>query len=79
MSPTIFMYKNYRFYFNSREETRMHIHVRTADGEMKIWLEPYVELDKNYGIKNKDVLEILKIAMEKSDDFQKMWKKHFQL
>jgi len=57
----------------------MHIHVRTADGEMKIWLEPYVELDKNYGIKNKDVLEILKIAMEKSDDFQKMWKKHFQL
>ncbi|MFA7576931.1 MAG: DUF4160 domain-containing protein [Candidatus Muiribacteriota bacterium] len=79
MSPTIFMYKNYRFYFNSREETRMHIHVRTADGEMKIWLEPYVELYKNYGIKNKDVLEILKIAMEKSDDFKKMWKKHFQL
>ena len=57
----------------------MHIHVRTADGEMKIWLEPYVELYKNYGIKNKDVLEILKIAMEKSDDFKKMWKKHFQL
>jgi hypothetical protein len=57
----------------------MHIHVRTSDGEMKIWLEPQVELDKNYGVKNKEVLEILKIAMENSDDFKKMWKKHFKL
>jgi hypothetical protein len=31
-----------RFYFNSREESRMHIHVETPDGEAKFWLEPLV-------------------------------------
>ncbi|MCK9225105.1 MAG: DUF4160 domain-containing protein [Candidatus Muirbacterium halophilum] len=78
MSPTILKYKNFRFYFNSREETRMHIHVKTPDGEMKIWLEPEVSLDKNFGVKNKDVLQILKIVMEKENEFKETWKKHFK-
>jgi len=35
MSPTIFRIGNYRFYFFSREENRIHIHVISPDGEAK--------------------------------------------
>jgi len=44
MSPTIFRHKGYRFFFFSREEKRMHIHVFCTDGEAKFWLEPLISL-----------------------------------
>jgi len=59
MSPTFFRIKNYRFYVNGREETRIHIHVQTADVEAKIWLEPNVELFANYGIREDHLKEII--------------------
>ena len=49
MSPTIFREKGYRFFFFSREETRMHVHVHSGDGEAKFWLEPEIELARNLG------------------------------
>jgi hypothetical protein len=42
MSPTILKQGPYRFFFNSREETRMHVHVMTPDGTAKFWLEPWL-------------------------------------
>lgn len=50
MSPTVFRYKGYRFFFFSREEERMHIHVSSDSGEAKFWLEPSVSLAKDYGL-----------------------------
>ena len=47
MSPTVFHEKGYRFFFFSREESRMHIHIYCNDGEAKFWLEPQVELANN--------------------------------
>lgn len=44
VSPTVFKEKGFRFFFLSREETRMHIHVQSGDGEAKYWLEPQIEL-----------------------------------
>lgn len=35
MTPTIFRHGPYRFFFCSREETRMHVHVSHPDGEAK--------------------------------------------
>lgn len=64
MSPTFLKFKSYRFYVNSREESRKHIHVQTPDGELKIWLEPEVEIDKIYNVKPKEVSEILDIVKE---------------
>lgn len=40
--------KGYRFIFFSREESRMHVHVTSGDGEAKFWLEPEIQLAKNY-------------------------------
>ncbi len=53
--PTIYRIKQYRFYFNSREETRMHVHVDSADGTAKFWLEPIVLLDVYYDMKSKEL------------------------
>ena len=53
MSPTVFRYKGYRFFFFSREETRMHIHVTSSEGEAKFWLEPTVALCENHGLSSR--------------------------
>ena len=77
MSPTLFRYRNLRFFVNSREETRKHIHVQNPDGEVKVWLEPKIELAKNYGVNDKDLKEILRIIGEKAYEFEKLWNQHF--
>ena len=55
MSPTVFLYNKYRFFFNSREEKRKHIHVETADGTAKFWIEPIVSLADYYNISGKEL------------------------
>lgn len=77
MSPTIFRHKGYRFFFFSREETRMHVHVYSGDGEAKFWLEPNISLAENYGFSAKELREIQRVIEEKQDDIQSSWRKHF--
>lgn len=58
MSPTVFWEHGYRFFFFSREEERMHVHKVSADGEAKFWLEPDIELAKNYRYTRRQLKEI---------------------
>jgi hypothetical protein len=44
MSPTVFHEAGFRFYFFSREEPGMHVHVQGQNGEAKYRLEPKIEL-----------------------------------
>ena len=53
MTPTILRKNGYRFFFFSREEPRMHVHVMSNKGEAKFWLEPQLELAMNYGFPEK--------------------------
>jgi hypothetical protein len=55
MSPTVFREDGYRFFFFSRKETRMHVHVHCAEGEAKFWLEPQIELARNYNLSRKQL------------------------
>lgn len=50
MSPTVLRIGPFRFFFFSREELRIHIHVECAEGDAKFWLEPTVSLAQNYGL-----------------------------
>ena len=50
MSPTVFRDGEFRFFFFSREESRVHIHVSHPDGEAKFWLKPTVEFARNIGL-----------------------------
>jgi len=77
MSPTILIYGKYRFFFNSREEKRMHVHVQSADGVAKFWLEPIIALADYYQLSTKELKEITRIIGEKENEFKDSWKKHF--
>ncbi len=78
MSPTVFRYRGYRFFFFSREERRMHVHVHCADGEAKFWLTPTVSLATNYGLSEKQIGELTKIIEERQDDVARAWQRHFR-
>jgi hypothetical protein len=75
--PTILRVKDYRFFFFSREELRQHIHIQSQKGEAKFWLEPQIELAKNYKLSRKELGEIEKIIEEHYKEFIKAWEEHF--
>ncbi len=77
MSPTVFRYRNFRFFFFSREEQRIHIHVRSTDGEAKFWLDPDIELAVQRGLSSKELKELGEIVREKEDEIREHWNRHF--
>ncbi len=78
MSPTVFRWKGYRFYFFSREEPRIHIHVYCSDGEAKFWLEPEVTLARNYQLSESQIGELKEIIRDRRDEIEAAWKTHFR-
>jgi hypothetical protein len=77
MSPTVFREKGYRFFFFSREETRMHVHVVSSDGEAKFWLEPELQLAKNYRYNRQQLKEIEFLIEDHYHDIIRAWQDHF--
>lgn len=78
MSPTVFRYKGFRFFFFSNEEKRIHVHVRSADGEAKFWIEPKIILEKSFGLNSKELKELEKVIEEHRDEIIKVWEQHFK-
>jgi len=78
VSPTIFREGGFRFFFFSREEPRMHVHVHCEHGEAKFWMEPGIELAQNYGLTDKDLGVVRRLIEEHEDGIRKAWKRHFQ-
>lgn len=77
MSPTIFKASGLRFYFFSREEERPHVHVQGPRGEAKFWLEPAIELARDYGLGARSVTTALRLIREHENEIRAAWKKHF--
>jgi hypothetical protein len=77
MSPTIYREDGFRFYFFSREEPRMHVRVQCADGEAKFWLEPAIELAKNYRLNDRQINSIRILIEAHANEFRSAWTKHF--
>lgn len=77
MSPTIHREGGYRFFFFSREESRSHVHVYSPDGEAKFWLEPRLELAKNYRLTNIQLKAVEEIIQGHYDEFKAAWISHF--
>lgn len=69
--------KGYRFFFFSREETRMHVHVYCENGEAKFWIEPEIELAKNYRLSRLQLKQIESIIEEHYHEFTAAWQIHF--
>lgn len=77
MSPTVFREGGFRFYFFSREEPRMHVHVMGQNGEAKFWMEPAVELAHNYGLSTREISEVFRLIQEHDHDIRNAWQQHF--
>ncbi|MEZ5553804.1 MAG: DUF4160 domain-containing protein [Pseudomonadales bacterium] len=78
MSPTIFRERGYRFFFFSLEESRMHVHIRSQDGEAKYWLEPDIELAKNHRLSKIQLRQIEAIVEAHKDELVAAWQKYFR-
>lgn len=77
MSPTLFSIKGYRFFFFSREEPRMHVHVIGHGGEAKFRIEPELALAACHGLTPRQIKVVERIIEEHEDEIRGAWKKHF--
>jgi hypothetical protein len=78
MSPTVFRDREYRAFFFSREEPRVHVHVSCPDGEAKFWLEPVIALaDYTPGLSRRRLTEMQQLVEDKHDEIERAWKTHF--
>lgn len=77
MSPTVFKEAGYRFFFFSREETRIHVHITSETGEAKFWLKPDITLAKNFGYSQKQLRDIESLIEVHYDELIRAWQQHF--
>lgn len=77
MSPTIFREGPYRFYFFSREESRIHVHVSSGDGEAKFWLSPGIEVAEAHGLTTRDLAKLGTIIRDHEQQIRAAWADHF--
>ncbi|OGV68237.1 MAG: hypothetical protein A3K19_12255 [Lentisphaerae bacterium RIFOXYB12_FULL_65_16] len=75
--PTVLQIHGYRFYFNSNEESRVHIHVKRQNGKAKFWLEPAVEQAAGRGFNQSELGEIRRIIEDHHHEIVSAWEKHF--
>ncbi|MEK7251172.1 MAG: DUF4160 domain-containing protein [Bacteroidota bacterium] len=55
----------------------MHVHVRSANGEAKFWIEPTVSLVDFACYNQKELLKLQKIIEDRKDEIKTKWKTHF--
>ena len=77
MAPTVFRNGAFRFFFFSREEARLHVHVSHTDGEAKFWLEPRVELAINQGLSQTQINQAMEMVKQSETVIRDAWNIHF--
>lgn len=55
----------------------MHIHVQSADGEVKIWMEPEIEISRSHGLSKQDLSRVMKLVQEHQKEIREAWNEHF--
>ena len=77
MAPTIVRDGQFRLFFFSREETRIHVHVAHPDGEAKFWLTPSVYLAVNIGLSKMQICQAQAVVEAHIQEIQDAWNHHF--
>ena len=77
MAPTIVRDGQFRLFFFSREETRIHVHVAHPEGEAKFWLMPSVHLAKNVGLSGVQIRQAQAVVEAHIQEIQDAWNRHF--
>lgn len=53
------------------------LHVQSADGEAKVWIEPEIELARNYELSDQDLSRVLELVKDHEQEIRDAWHKHF--
>lgn len=77
MSPTVLRDGEFRLFFFSREEPRIHVHVSHPDGEAKFWLTPDIQLAKNVGLNDSRLRQAQKIVEAHQQEITDAWNNFF--
>ena len=77
MAPTVVRDGQFRLFFFSREETRIHVHVAHPDGEAKFWLTPEVMLATSTGLSEKQLRAAQAIVIAHLKEIENAWHDHF--
>ena len=77
MAPTIVRDGQFRLFFFSREETRIHVHVAHPEGEAKFWLTPSVQLVKNVGLSDVQLRQAHAVVETHIQEINDAWHHHF--
>ena len=56
----------------------MHVHVICGNGEAKFWLEPEIQLEKNYRLSFAELSQIESIIRKRHNELKNAWKQHFK-
>ena len=77
MAPTIVRDGQFRLFFFSREEERIHVHVAHPDGEAKFWLTPQVQLATNIGLSSAQIRQAQAAVTAHLQEIEDAWHRHF--
>ena len=55
----------------------MHVHIHCHDGEAKFWLEPQIELARNYKLSRLQLKDIERIIEKHHDELVTAWRTYF--
>ncbi|BCH55044.1 DUF4160 domain-containing protein [Agrobacterium vitis] len=78
--PVLLRHGPYKFFFYSNEgnpREPIHVHVRSAQGEAKIWLEPTIGLSESFGFNSRELSAIIKIVIDNRAAFTRAWGEYF--
>ncbi|MDS4016345.1 MAG: DUF4160 domain-containing protein [Candidatus Accumulibacter sp.] len=77
MAPTIVRDGQFRLFFFSREEPRIHVHVGHPDGDAKFWLTPTVHLANNVGLSQTQVKQAQAVVEKHLQEINDAWQRYF--
>ena len=77
MAPTVLRDGQFRLFFFSREEVRIHVHVSHPDGEAKFWLTPHIHLAILAGLDQRQIREAQTIVETHIGAITNAWHSHF--
>ena len=77
MAPTIVRDGQFRLFFFSREEKRVHVHVAHPDGEAEFWLFPQVTLANHTGLSVTQIRQAEAVVNAHLKEIQDAWNHHF--
>ena len=74
--PLVFKYRGFTFFFYSKEEERMHIHVEQGNSRAKFWMTPDIQLASSAEINSSLLKEFEKTIRRRQNEIIDKWKKH---